>query len=37
MIDAFGILDAQGKGSLTPTELREALADLGLRFSKDEI
>eukprot|EP00347_Sterkiella_histriomuscorum_P013646 403363918 len=37
MIEAFGILDHEAKGHLSPTELREALMDLGLRYSMDEI
>ena len=31
LIDAFGLIDFSGKGSVTATEIREALLDLGLR------
>jgi Ca2+-binding EF-hand superfamily protein len=37
LIDAFGVLDLTGKGYITPTELREALLDIGMRCSMDEI
>lgn len=37
LIDAFGVLDVQGKGFITPTELRESLLDLGLRVNIDEV
>ena len=37
LIDAFGILDCQGKGYITPVELRESLAELGLKCSMYEI
>lgn len=36
LIDAFGLLDINGKGYVTATELREALLDLGLRCNIDE-
>lgn len=36
MIDAFGILDEQGRGYIVPTDLREALLDLGMRVNIDE-
>ena len=31
LIDAFGLIDFQGKGYVTATEVREALLDMGLR------
>lgn len=37
LIDAFGLLDEQGKGYISPVELREALAEMGLKFNIDEI
>ena len=37
LIDAFGLLDEQGKGFVTPTELREHLLDLGVKCSIDEV
>ncbi len=37
LIDAFGILDVQGKGFISPVELREALSDLGFKCNIDEI
>jgi len=37
LIDAFAILDTQGKGFVTPVELREALNELGLKCNIDEV
>ena len=37
LIDAFGLLDLQGKGYISPVELREALSQLGLKCNIDEI
>ena len=37
LIDAFGLLDVQGKGYISPIELREALNDFGLKANIDEI
>lgn len=37
LIDAFGILDRESKGYITPVELREALNELGLKCNIDEI
>ena len=37
LIDAFGLIDIQGKGYVTPMEIREALLDMGLRVTTDEI
>lgn len=37
LIDAFGVLDINGKGYITGTELRESLLDLGMRCSMDEV
>jgi Ca2+-binding EF-hand superfamily protein len=37
LIDAFGILDIQGKGYVTAVELRESLTELGLKCNIDEI
>ena len=37
LIDAFGILDIQGKGYVTAVELRERLTELGLKCNIDEI
>ena len=37
LIDAFGLLDVQGKGYISPVELREALCELGLKCNIDEI
>ena len=37
LIDAFGILDSQGKGYITAVELRESINELGLKCNIDEI
>lgn len=37
LIDAFGLLDVQGKGYITPVELRESLNELGLKCNIDEV
>lgn len=37
LIDAFGILDPSGKGSVTPIELREGLVNLGYRPTMEEV
>lgn len=37
LIDAFGLLDAQGKGYISPVEMRESLSELGLRCNIDEV
>lgn len=37
MIDAFGLLDVQGKGYISPVELREALNEMSMKANIDEI
>jgi Ca2+-binding EF-hand superfamily protein len=37
LIDAFGLLDIRGSGSVTPIEMRVALLDLGLRANLEDI
>lgn len=37
LIDAFGLIDLSGKGYVTASEIREALQDMGMRVSMDEI
>jgi Ca2+-binding EF-hand superfamily protein len=37
LIDAFGLLDFQGKGFVSPVELREALQEMGIKCNIDEI
>ena len=37
LIDAFGVIDKNGKGYITASELKEALEDLGVNFTIDEI
>jgi Ca2+-binding EF-hand superfamily protein len=37
LIDAFGLIDYQGKGFVTATEIRESLMDLGYRPPIDEV
>jgi Ca2+-binding EF-hand superfamily protein len=37
LIDAFGLLDVQGKGYISPVELRESLHEMTLKANIDEI
>jgi Ca2+-binding EF-hand superfamily protein len=37
LIDAFGLLDADGKGYITPVEMREALNEMNVKTNIDEV
>ena len=37
LIDAFSLLDVNGRGYITPTDLRQALSELGIKCNIDEV
>jgi Ca2+-binding EF-hand superfamily protein len=37
LIDAFGLLDVQGKGYISPVELRESLNEMSVKTNIDEV